>query len=83
MIMRCIKVFFQNETNIVKKKKDKKNENYLERIPKRPDKYEYSVGEDGIVTLQIENKGVFNTIAQKLFKKPSFISMRIFVKIQR
>lgn len=52
------------------KKKDKKNENYLERIPKRPDKYEYSVGEDGIVTLQIENKGVFNTIAQKLFKKP-------------
>lgn len=52
------------------KKKDKKNENYLERIPKRPEKYGYTIGEDGIVTLQIENKGVFNKIAQKFFKKP-------------
>lgn len=48
----------------------KKQENYLERIPKRPEKYAYTVEDDGIVTLQIENKGVFNKIAQKLLKKP-------------
>lgn len=54
----------------MKKKKEVIKENYLERIPKRPEKYGFSVGEDGIVTLHIENKGVFNTIAQKLFKKP-------------
>ena len=52
------------------RKKQKNKENYLERIPKRPEKYAYTIGEDGIVTLEIENKGVFNKIAQKLFKKP-------------
>ena len=54
----------------MKKKKEIIKEKYLERIPKRPDKYEYTVGEDGIVTLSIENKGVFNKIAQKLLRKP-------------
>ena len=52
------------------RKKQENKENYLERIPKRPEKYAYTVGEDGIVTLHIENKGVFNKIAQKFFKKP-------------
>ena len=52
------------------RKKQKNKENYLERIPKRPEKYAYTIGEDGIVTLEIENKGVFNKIAQKFFKKP-------------
>ncbi|MBR3807356.1 MAG: PqqD family protein [Lachnospiraceae bacterium] len=54
----------------MKKKQEIINKNYLEKIPKRPDKYDYTIGEDGIVTLSIENKGVFNKIAQKLFKKP-------------
>lgn len=52
------------------RKKQGNKENYLERIPKRPEEYAYTVGEDGIVTLHIENKGVFNKIAQKFFKKP-------------
>lgn len=51
-------------------KKAKKNENYLERIPMRPDKIKWSTNEEGIVTLDIENTGVFNRVAQKLFKKP-------------
>ncbi len=52
------------------KKAKKKNENYLERIPMRPDKIKWSTDEEGIVTLDIENTGVFNRVAQKLFKKP-------------
>ena len=51
-------------------KKAKKNENYLERIPKRPDKIKWSTDEEGIVTLDIENTGFFNRMAQKFFKKP-------------
>ena len=51
-------------------KKAKKNENYLERIPKRPDKIKWSTDEEGIVTLDIENTGFFNLVAQKFFKKP-------------
>lgn len=47
----------------------KKEENYLEKIPVRGD-FEWKTDEDGIVTLEIVNKGVFNRVAQKLFKKP-------------
>ena len=52
-------------------KKQKINENYLDRIPQKAE-VEWSADNDGIVTLKIENKGVFNRIAQKLFKRPKF-----------
>lgn len=46
-----------------------KKQNFLDFVPKR--KIErFSVDEKGIVILEIENKGVFNFLAQKLFKKP-------------
>ena len=52
-------------------KKVKKNAgNYLDRIPARSEKIRWSSDEAGIVTLDIENKGFFNLIAQKFFKKP-------------
>ena len=54
----------------MKKKKIVISENYLERIPVRIDSIGWSTDSEGIVTLEIENKGIFNTIAQKLFKKP-------------
>ena len=47
-----------------------KNENYLEKIPMRAPSIRFTADEAGIVTLEIENKGVMNKIAQKLFKKP-------------
>lgn len=52
------------------KKANKKNENYLERIPMRPDRIKWSADKEGIVTLDIENTGFFNRVAQKFFKKP-------------
>ncbi len=45
-------------------------ENYLERRPYRPNGLEWTADEAGIVTLAIENKGLMNRIAQKIFKKP-------------
>ena len=51
-------------------KKNKKNENYLERVPLRPQWLSWSSSENGVVTLDIENKGVFNRIAQLTLKKP-------------
>ena len=51
-------------------KKIKKGENYLERIPARKESLEWTVDEKDIVTINIHNKGFFNFIAQKLFKKP-------------
>ncbi len=54
----------------MKKKKEKISENYLERVPVRPAHIQWSADEAGIVTLDIENKGIANRIAQKLFRKP-------------
>lgn len=51
-------------------KKTVAQENYLERTPLRSDAIDWKTDENGNVTLAIENKGVFNRIAQKLFKKP-------------
>ncbi|MBQ7075781.1 MAG: PqqD family protein [Clostridia bacterium] len=47
----------------------KSNDNYLEKVPKKAQHISWSVKDD-MVTLEIENKGVFNRIAQKLLKKP-------------
>jgi len=54
----------------MKKKKDIISKNYLEKIPLRPAHIAWSADEEGIVTLDIENTGLFNRIAQKLFRKP-------------
>lgn len=48
----------------------KKQENYLERKPCRRPDIEWKADDAGLVTLEIENKGVFHRIAQKCFKKP-------------
>ncbi len=52
------------------KKEKTKSENYLERKPTRPEHIKWSTDEEGIITLDIENTGVANRIAQKFFKKP-------------
>lgn len=54
----------------MKKKKNIISQNYLEKIPVRPEQIQWSADEEGIVTLDIENTGFFNRAAQKLLKKP-------------
>ena len=54
----------------MKKKKIVISENYLERIPCRSSLIEWTTDKEGIVTLEIENTGWANRIAQKLFKRP-------------
>ncbi len=50
--------------------KKKESENYLEKCPVRSEGLEWSADEKGMVTLDMENKGLANKIAQKLLKKP-------------
>ncbi len=52
------------------KKKNIISKNYLEQIPVRPAHLKWKADADGKITLEIENTGMFNRIAQKLFKKP-------------
>ncbi len=51
-------------------KKKVTDKNYLDRVPVHKEIIGWSMDDDGKVTLEIENKGVFNRIAQKLLKKP-------------
>ena len=51
-------------------KNKKQKPNYLDMIPVRNPEIHWTTDEKGIVTLEIENKGVVNRIAQKLLKKP-------------
>ncbi len=54
----------------MKKKKNIISANYLEKIPVRNSAFQWFVDEQGIVTIDVENKGFVNRIAQKLLKKP-------------
>lgn len=52
------------------KKKKTVSPNYLDFVPVHHEQYGYTIEDSGAVTLLVENKGVFNRIAQKCFKKP-------------
>jgi hypothetical protein len=56
----------------MKKKKIVIPENYLDRIPARAGSIEWKVSSEGMVTLQIENTGWANRLAQKVFGRPRY-----------
>ena len=58
-------------------KKQKQSGNFLDKKPSRKEGIEWTTDKDGIVTLEIKNKGFFNFIAQKLFKKPKISYIHI------
>lgn len=62
---------------MAKRKPLKIEQNYLEMKPKRKESIRWSTDESGAITLEIDNKGLMNRIAQKLFKKPkvSFVHL--------
>lgn len=57
---------------MAKKTSKKDLRNYLDFIPVHHEQYSYTVSDNGAVTVYVENKGVFNKIAQVVFKKPRF-----------
>lgn len=58
------------------KKDKKKKDNYVDRIPKISEE-KWKVLEDGIVEITVENTGFYNTIAQKIFKKPRYSFIKL------
>ena len=61
-------------------KQMKTKENYLEKIPCKNSSIKWSQDESGLVTLEVQNRGFANLLAQKLLKKPkvSFIHLEKF-----
>ncbi|MBQ7134455.1 MAG: PqqD family protein [Ruminococcus sp.] len=62
------------------RKKKVIEENFLEKIPFHKEGLGYSISDDGSVTLEMENKGAMNKIAQVIFRKPkiSYIHLEEF-----
>ena len=60
--------------------KTKQVENFLEKVPLKNPSIKWTNDENNAVTLEVENKGAFNKIAQLLFKKPkiSYIHLEEF-----
>lgn len=56
---------------------DTKKENYLDKIPVRGEGINWSLNPDGLVTLDIENKGLFHRFAQKYFHKPKITHIHL------
>ena len=46
------------------------SKNYLDLVPQISEGLNWNKDENNIITLEIENTGLFNRIAQKIFKKP-------------
>ncbi|MDO4169075.1 MAG: PqqD family protein [Lachnospiraceae bacterium] len=58
------------------KKRNNTDKNYLDHIPKINDK-KWEVLEDGMVEVVVENTGFYNTVAQKIFKKPRYSFIKL------
>ncbi len=50
---------------------------YMNHVALYNDKLEWQISENGYVNLTIENKGIYNKIAQKLFRKPRYTNIEL------
>lgn len=55
----------------------KKKENFMDYIPSSNPLYTWDTDERGIVTVHVVNKGFYNWLAQKLFRKPRISHIRL------
>ena len=59
------------------KKKKVVEENYLDRIPVRNPALQWTTDAAGMVTLEIDNTGAINRVAQVLLKKPKISNINL------
>jgi len=55
----------------------KKKENYLDYVPCCNPEYTWDADSQGIVTVHVVNKGFYNFLAQKLFKRPRISHIKL------
>ena len=61
----------------MKKKENVMDKNYLEFIPERNSLLTWKTDKKGIVTLDVENTGFFNRLAQKCFNRPKYTHVHL------
>ena len=52
-------------------------ENFVDRVPQICADKKWTVLEDGIVEITVENKGFYNVLAQKFFSKPRYSFIKL------
>ena len=60
-----------------KKKKNEPQINYLDLIPKRSENLRWHDDLKGRIILEVENTGLINRIAQKVFNKPRYTKVHL------
>ena len=58
----------------------KKDNNLLDYVPRIPEKLNWTEDDEHRVTVDVENKGVFNRIAQKCFGRPAVSHIALEVR---
>ena len=58
-------------------RKKKLDSNYLDKVPYHNPEVNFTIDEEGRVTLSQENKGLMKTITQKLINKPRFSKIHL------
>lgn len=61
----------------MKKKKEEQQVNYLDLIPEKARELNWHTDFRERVILEVENTGIFNTVAQKVFGKPRFTKVHL------
>lgn len=64
----------------MKKKKQAEQINYLNLIPQKAGELGWHEDFKGRIVLEVENTGLFNKIAQKIFNKPRFTKVHLDVQ---
>ncbi len=53
------------------------DKNYLDFVPVVNEECSFFMEKDGQIIIEIENKGFFNVIAQKIFRRPRFTKVHL------
>lgn len=66
----------EEEKSLMKKKQESQI-NYLDLIPERSEELRWHEDLKGKMILEVENKGFFNSIAQKVFNRPRYTKVHL------
>lgn len=55
----------------------KQKENYLDYIPKQNSRFPYATNKGGHIEIKVHNTGLFNRIAQLIFRRPKYSNIEL------
>lgn len=75
--MVLVEILFPKGSKGIRRMLVKKSKNYMDFIPVCNPLYTWETDQTGIVTVHVVNKGFYNWLAQKLFKRPRISHIKL------